>query len=194
MSANWPDPRFVNAPYVKRELDGLAWQDAAKSGRGDFPAYMDLCVDNGGYAETLRYAGRVVGGGGFAPFNKHWWSGAIALVEGAPRIVWRHAVIWQRALIAHAVRAWGVRRIDCHVLATFAEGHKLAMLLGFRFVGLDQGLDGSDRLLVRYATNGPLKGPDMAPALAAAMRAAHAEVLRAYAPAALRLARRVGDA
>jgi len=184
-------PCFRNRPYRKGELAGLQWQDAPLSGRGDFVSYMDLCVDNGGYGETLFYEGVVVGGGGFAPFNEHWWSGAIALAEGAPRAVWRHAILWQRAMIAHAVREWGVRRVDCHVLATFAQGHKLAMLLGFRFVGLDQGLDGTDRLLVRYATNGPMRVPDINEGLEQRMLSAHAELLHAYAPAALPTFRRV---
>lgn len=177
---------FQNTPYRKGELAGCVWQGDAVSGRGDFVAYMDLCVDNAGYAETLRYDGVVVGGGGFAPFNPHWWQGAIALTAAAPRIVWRHAVLWQRSLIAHAVREWGVRRIDCHVLATFTEGHKLAALLGFRFAGLDQGCDGTDRLLVRYTTNGPLMAPVLNEAVELRMVSAHLEVLNAYAPSALR--------
>lgn len=178
-------------PYRPGSLEGLRWGDADKSGRRNMTRYMDQCLERGGIAEVLVADGRIMGGGGLRPDSPDCWHSALAMVEGAPRPLWRHMLVWADGWFAHAVRRCGVRMIDTHVTSTFAEGHHLVALLGYRFVGLDH--DG-DRLLFHYRTNGPVARPAVHPEVERAMRLAHDMALAVYAPEGLRAVKRVrGD-
>lgn len=178
--------RLSFEPYRTGELDGLVWQDARHVGGRQFAAHMDAAREGGGPAETMRYDGNIVGGMGFVRMSARWWIGAIGMVEGAPRIAWRYVIRRARDWNAHVVRSHDVRCIETRVVATFAAGHHLVAALGFRFVGWEQGLDGTDRLVLRYQSAGERELPDINPAVADAMREAHRAFLTAYAPRALR--------
>lgn len=178
--------RLSFKPYLAGELDGLVWQDARHIGGRHFAAHMDAAREGGGPAETMRYDGVIVAGMGFVRVTARWWMGAIGMVEGAPRIAWRYVIRRAREWNAHVVRHHDVRCIETRVVATFAAGHHLVAALGFRFVGWEQGLDGTDRLYLRYQSAGERALPEVNPAVEVAMRDAHRAFLAAYAPSALR--------
>lgn len=173
-------------PYVKGDLDGVSWQDAKHAGPRRFVVHLDSSLESGGPCETMRYDGAPVAGLGFVRASAEWWHGAVGMVEGAPRPAWRYVVRRTKDWIAHAVRHCGVRCVETRVVGTFAEGHHLVAALGFRFVGWEQGLDGTSRLFLRYQTMGPRPMPEINKDAAMAMRDAHRALLAAYAPAALR--------
>lgn len=174
-------------PYWPGAVAGVRWQDERFSGRRDMAAYMDHCVASEGPAEVLVADGVVLGAGGFAPFNDHWWHTAFRMAEGAPCVAWRAMLRWADGWIAHAVRELGAQRIDTHVIAGFEAGHHLALRLGFRFCGLDEEKNG---LLVRYTTNGPRARAALHPEVERALRLTHEMILAVHAPGALRFLRR----
>lgn len=175
--------------WQEGDFAGARWQDGR---RPYMDAFLAECAGSA-FAVTMTYDGRPVGALGYLACNPYWWLAALGMVEGAPRILWRHMIGHAKAWIAHAVRDLGVRMIETRIVATFAEGHALAARLGFTFCGWEQGADGSGVLMARYITGGPLGLPAINGEVAAAMQAAHEAMLRVYAPAALRVVRRIGE-